>query len=51
MIQKIAVSDRRRLSTIFHRETPDTSDRGLKMNGSNCQSPRAQRCWRDASTG
>ena len=48
--QKIGVSERRRLSTIFQRDSAGTPDFGLKMKGSSCQSPRAQRCWRDAST-
>jgi hypothetical protein len=41
---------RRRLSTIFQRDSAGTPDRGSKMKPSSCQSPRAQRCWREAST-
>ena len=48
--QKIGVSERRRLSTIFQRDSAGTPERGSKMKRSNCQSPRAQRCWREAST-
>ncbi len=52
-----ADSDRRKLSIIFQRPTTGTVvgwPFGLrarpKIHGSNCQSPRAQRCWRAAAT-
>ena len=43
-------SDRRRLSTILNRASPDSPFRGSRISGSNCQSPRVQRCRREAAT-
>src|SRR5258706_10270179 len=54
-----AVSVRRRLSSIFQRfigeidartRAPHVFCARPKIQGSNCQSPRAQRCWRAAAT-
>ena len=48
--QKIGVSERRRLSIIFQRDNAGTPERGSKMKLNSCQSPRAQRWVREAST-
>ena len=54
-----ADSERRRLSNIFQRPIAGTKRALLRapvpvarpsIHGSNCQSPRAQRCWRAAAT-
>ena len=54
-----AESERRRLSSSFHRpingsgvfgEPSLALSRKPKIQGSNCQSPRTQRCWRAAAT-
>ena len=45
------VSERRRLSIIFHRPSAGGDLAGPPtIHGSNCQSPRTQRCWRAAAT-
>ena len=44
-------SERRRLSSIFHRFSGVTDQRrGWAMKGSSCQSPRVQRCRRESAT-
>jgi hypothetical protein len=49
-IHRIGVSERRRLSIIFQRDRPGMPEAGLSIHGRSCQSPRIQRCWREAST-
>ena len=51
MTPAIGVSERRRLSTIFQRLMRAESVAAPRSrNGSSCQSPRVQRCTRDAAT-
>ena len=46
-----ADSDRRKLSSIFHRPSSGIPlPLGPQIQGNNCQSPRTQRCCRDAAT-
>ena len=49
-----ADSERRRLSSIFQRPSSGYGRRAARaatnIQGSNCQSPRTQRCWRASST-
>ena len=48
--QATGIRARRRLSIIFQRDRAGTPERGSRIVGRSCQSPRAQRWCREAST-